>query len=632
MRATRLSVGLTLSLAAVVAGTNAGCGSSSGGSGGSAAAGVGSATASGTTSATTSGTTTTPGGTTTTPPTGPDTSPPVITLTSPTRGLHTTLNLVRVEGTVTDQTGVAYFIINGTPVLPGAGGAFLHVATLGAGLNVIELEAADPLGRRARTVLPVVSGAFLPEASDVSDALGARLNRSAFDAIERVAAQQLGGVSLATMIMAQNPLYSSSNFLGSLEVRATSASFGTPTLDLDPQAGGLGVRVELPAIDVRTRADVRVFGFIPIGTNLTVTADRAIVTARAVVTVAPGGVVTTTLQNVVVDLQNFRFDVSLIPGTGLENLARSAVRGLIERQIVNQVQTIVPREINKAIAGANGPITQVVLGRTVTLHLLPKAVTFDPAGCSVLCDGDMRMAPVAGLPTTPGSLFTAGAAPVHATTPAFHLSLNDDLLNRVGHAAWRGGLMNLRIDQAAAQTLGLPAWLPMDAFMLQVFFPQLIGRVNPQDPLELEVSSATPAMFKTLPVGQGLLEAGIGDLTVSIYVAPAGRPRELVLRVGTQVRVGIQPTLTSAAGATTLRVDVAGRPTIRTDVFETPLVAIDEVSVENFVDFILPPVIQLLPRAFSGFPLPMYPGLTPANVQAVQDGPMGDFVTVKGDL
>jgi hypothetical protein len=632
VRAHRLSVGLLLSLSAVVAGSNAGCGSGGGSSsGGSAAAGVASGTTSptpsSTTSGTSSGTTTTPGGTTTTPaPTGPDTAPPVITLTSPARGLHTTLNMVRVEGTVTDQTGVAYFIVNGTPVLPGANGAFLHVVTLGAGLNVIELEAADPLGKRARTVLPVVSGAFLPEASNVSDALGARLNRPAFDAIERLAAQQLGGVNLAAMIMAQNPLFSGSYGLANVDVRATSATFGTPALDLDPQAGGLAVRVELPAIDVSVRAEGRVIG-IPFGIPVQITADRAIVTARAVVTVAPGGVVTTALQNVVVDLQNFRFDIGGIP-TFLENLARTAVRDLIARQIVRQVETIVPQEVNRAIAGANGPITQVVMGRTVTLHLLPKAVTFDPDGCSVLCDGDMRLPAVAGLPTTPGSLFTTGAAPAHATTPAFHLSLNDDMLNRVGHAAWRGGLMNLLVDQTTAQTLGLPAWLPMDAFMLQVFFPQLIGRVNPLDPLELEVSSATPAMFRTLPAGQGLLEAGIGDLTVSIFVAPAGRPRELVMRVGTQVRVGIQ---TSLQG-TTLRVDVVGRPTIRTDVFETPLVALDEVAVENFVDFILPPVIQVLPRAFSGFPLPMYPGITPSNVQAVPDGPMGDFVTVKGDL
>lgn len=630
MRARHLSVGL-VSVGLLIAGTNAGCGGSSGGGSGrgsSTAAAISSASPTSTTSTTTAGTTT-PGTTTpgTSTPSGPDTAPPVITLTSPTRGLHTTQSMITVQGTVTDQTGVAYLIVNGTPVLPGAGGAFAHVLSLAPGLNVVELEAADPLGQRARTVLPVVAGAFLPEASNVTDALAARLNRPAFDAIERIAAQQLGGVNLAQMIMAQNPLFSGSYLVATVDVTATGASFGTPVLDLDPQQGGLAVSVELPAIDVSVRAAGRLLTLIPYGVNVNVTADRATVAATAVVNVAPGGVVTTTLQNTQVSLQNFRFDIGGIP-TFLENLARDGVRRLIESQVKKQVEQIIPAEVNKAIAGANGPITQNVLGKPVTLHFIPKAVVFDGNGCSVLCDGDMLMAPVPGLPTTPGSLATAGAAPGHGLTPAIHLSVNDDLLNRMGHAAWRGGLMNLLIDQARAQQLGLPAWLPMDAFMLQVFFPQLIGHVNPLDPLEIEVSSATPALFTTLPAAQGLLEAGVGDLTVSIYVAPAGRPRDLVLRVGTQVKVGVAPSMQG----NTLKVDVVGQPTIKTDVFETPIVALNELAVENFVDFVLPPVIQLLPRAFTGFPLPVYPGVNPTNVQATPDGPAGDFVTIRGDL
>lgn len=634
MRARPFTLGLASFTAALVA-VSTGCGgsSSSGGSNRSTAAAVSTATPSGTSSGSTAtaSSTTTAGSSSTTVPggaTGPASGPPLITLTSPARGLHTTQTTVLVEGTVLHQAGVAYFLINGQPVLPGAGGAFQQPVTLVPGLNVIELEAASARGERARTVLPVVSGTFLPEASAVTDALAVRLNRPAFDAIERVAAQQLGGVNLAQMIMAQNPLFSASNFFGSLDVNATSATFGTPVLDLDPQQGGLGVRVDLPSIRVRVRCEVRVFGAIPVNTNIDVTADRAVLTARAVVNVAPGGVVTTTLQNVVVNLTNFRFDVSLIPGTFLEDLARDAVRRMIEDQVRRQVEQVVPQEVNRAIAGANGPITQTVMGRQVTVHMIPKAVVFDAQGCSVLCDGDTRMTPFPGLPTTPGSLTTPGAPPAHPTTQAVHLSVNDDLLNRVGHAVWRGGLMNLAIDQAAAQQLGLPAWLPMDAFMLQVFFPQLIGRVNPLDPLELEVTSATPALFRTLPAGQGLLEAGVGDLTVSIYVAPAGRPRELVLRAGTQVLVGVAPSMVGS----TLRVDVVGRPTIRTDVFETPIVALDEIAVETFFDFILPPVIQLLPMAFNGFPLPVYPGISPSNVQAVPDGPQGDFVTIRGDL
>jgi hypothetical protein len=636
MRARSFTHGLAvLAALASFAGLHAGCGGGGGGGSASAASAVTSGTSASSTSGTTGATSSSTSGAatsgstasgTTPAPGGPDTSPPVITLTSPTRGLFTTQPLVRVEGTVVDQTGVAYLVVNGTPVLPAAGGAFLQVVPLTPGLNVIELEAADPLGHRTRTVLPVVSGQFTPEVQPIGDALAVRLNRPAFAAIERLAAQQLGGASLGQMIMAQNPLYQGNFTVADVQVNATSATFGQPALTLDPQQGGLRVHVELPSIDVRTRVTGHVLG-IPLGVNVSVTADRAIVDATAVVSVAPGGVVTTTLQNVAVSLVNFRFDIGGIP-TFIENLARAAVQRLVEAQVRRQVEQVVPQQVDQAIAGANGPITQTVLGHQVTLRLIPTLVTFDPQGCEVRCDGDLTAAPAPGLPTTPGSLSTPGAPPTFGTTPAVHLSLNDDMLNRIGHTAWRAGLMGLHIDQTAAQQLGLPSWLPLDVFMLQVFFPQLVGHVNPLDPLELDISSATPALFRTLPAGQGLLEAGIGDLTVSIYAAPAGRPRQLLLRAGTQVRVGVQPNM--ANNVVTL--SVVGRPTIRTDVFETPVVPLDEVAVENFLDFVLPPVVQVLPRVWQGFPLPVYPGLNPSNLQAVPDGPQGDFVTVRGDL
>jgi len=59
---------------------------------------------------------------------------------------------------------------------------------------------------------------------------------------------------------------------------------------------------------------------------------------------------------------------------------------------------------------------------------------------------------------------------------------------------------------------------------------------------------------------------------------------------------------------------------------------LDELAVENFVDFVVPPVMQLLAGSFSGFPLPTYPGIQPTNVDIAQDGPSGDFVTVSADL
>lgn len=618
-----LGLGLTLAVGAAFAG----CSDSSRGGHVPAARAVTAGVSSGQQSATASlGQASTAGRPATSAHHSGDHEPPQVLLTSPQRAAFTTQAFVTVQGTVTDATGIAFLLVGRDPVTVGAGGAFSHTLPLTPGLNVIEIEAGDPLANITRSAIPVISGQFTPAAQPVADAVAARLNRPAFDAIERVAAQQLGGVNLSQQIMAQNPLFSGSALGSSVEVNATGARFGTPVLDLDPQAGGLGVRAELPAVDVTTRAHGRVIG-IPYSTTVRVTADRAIVDATAVVDVLPGGVIQTRVQGTQVDLQNFRFDISNVPGF-LENLARGAVRRLIERQVRQQVETTVVTEVNRAIAGANGPITQTVLGRQVTLHVLPTAVAFDPQGLSVLAAGDLTLPAVAGLPPTPGSFTTPGAAPALGTGAAFRVAANDDLLNRIGHSAWRGGLMQFTLDQAAVQQLRLPAWLQLDAFLLQTFFPALIGVVNPGDPLEIELGAGAPPIFQTLPAPD-LLRADLGDLIVSIYVAPAGRPRQLVLRAGTQVGL---PLGVSIGAGNVIQVAVNGRPAIRTDVFETPLVALDARAVETLLDFVLPPVLQLLPRAWSGFPLPAVPLVQLRNLDLRRDGPAQDFVTLSGDL
>lgn len=561
--------------------------------------------------------------------TGPDRDAPVIALVSPTRGAFLAgQQHVGVEGTVQDASQVAYLLLNGLPVTLDAGNSFLEVLTLTPGLNVITLEAADTWGNRTRTALSVLAGDFLPTAQPVGDAVVARLNRPAFDAVEQVAAQQLGGPPLANMILQQNPLYTGSGGLATLQVDATSASFGTPRLELDPRAGALGVRAELPSVDVTVRAHGDVLG---IGYSLTtrVTATLAVLDAEAVVNVAQGQL-STQLHNVVVDLQGFNFDINNVPGF-LEALARDAVRRVVEREVQRQVEQVVPQEVNRALAGANAPITRTVLGRPVTLHLVPTAVSFDPDGASVRTDGDLVVTPPAGytpLPA-PGSLVTAGAAPTHPLTQAFHVSANDDLLNRVGHAAWQGGLLHLRIDQAlVAQQTSLPPWLQLDAFLLTTFFPSLAPHLNAADPIELEVSALTPPVFATRPA-PGLLEGGLGELSLAVYVAPAGRPRELVLEASLQVEAAMSARVTPA-GAIEVLVD--GRPVAITDVHTTPIAPLDETAVENLVDFVLPPALQLVARSLSGFPLPVLPGFTPSNLTIESDGPQGDFLTVRGDL
>ena len=77
---------------------------------------------------------------------------------------------------------------------------------------------------------------------------------------------------------------------------------------------------------------------------------------------------------------------------------------------------------------------------------------------------------------------------------------------------------------------------------------------------------------------------------------------------------------------------IAGQPLIRTDVTQMPMARFDPLGVENFIDFIIPPVLQVFARVWSGYPLPTHPALNLTGVDFLQDGPGLDFLTVQGDL
>jgi len=89
----------------------------------------------------------------------PDTAPPSITVTSPAmeRGVAVakTGKQTEIRGLVADESGVAWFKINGIEVNLNEKGEFSHPAFLSEGTNPFELQAADAYGNVARKTVTV---------------------------------------------------------------------------------------------------------------------------------------------------------------------------------------------------------------------------------------------------------------------------------------------------------------------------------------------------------------------------------------------------------------------------------------------------------------------------------------------
>ncbi len=611
-----------------------GCGNSGGGSrGGGASIAPSTSNAPRTTNPGTvgSGTRTTPPATPPAPIASLSKNGPTIVITAPQRGTFLTQPVAKVEGKVTDPVGVAMVTIQGNPITFSATGAFAEVIPLQPGLNTIVVEAFNKGYRGSKASLSVVHGQFRPDTQAIPDGLALRLNAQALDAIATAAASQLGGASLAAQIMARNPLYKNSiSALGltiaSAEVNCTSATFGNPSLKLTPIQGALAVHAEVPNVALTVNAHD--YGGIPFSITGNISALNARVDTQVVLT-AQNGVLVSTVQNTTCQLDGFKWGLNGFPSI-LTNLASSFIEKLIEDTVAKQVEQIVPKELNKALAGIATPFTQTVLGSQMSVLVAPSYVSQDAMGMTLRTDANVLMSPVPGYQpiTAPGSFYTGGAAPqLGGPTPGFAASLNQDLMNRMGHAMWRSGIMELEVSNGPASVVALPAFLKLDGAFVQAWIPELRGKFSPNDPIMIVLSPKLPPIFAPQSKPD-TVEVGLGEFDLSVYnVATAGK--QLIISIATHLKVRATAKVANNVVSLTVNPNVFCDSSLVT----CPLIpTLDANGVSNFIQFTIPPLLQIFSNTWSGFQLPVYPGLSPKNVDIDADGAQKSFTTVKGDL
>jgi hypothetical protein len=447
--------------------------------------------------------------------------------------------------------------------------------------------------------------------------------------VSQIAAQKLTGQMLAQGIMSKNPLFTCGvGFGNTLRIDATSASMGNPSLTLAPETGDLKVHVDIPLVNVALSETNTAF-YLP---NLsgTVSADHAILDAQVAIQVT-NGVVTTSIINDTVTFQNFDFAMngllSIITNIGF---VQNLIQNEVQSQISNMVKNTLPGEVNKMIAGATGqPLTMNLMGQPASFSVAPNSISIDSTGLNAGVDTDCSILPKTGyMPlTAPGSLLWGGSAPNNtASSPMFFASANGDLMNRAGYAAWKAGLVEFTVDSSPQSIVQLPSWLPLDMGLLQTFIPELQGKAPGSDQISLKISPQLPPVFAAQPA-PATIQAQVGDLQLQIWDSTTNT---LVLALSLHVKLGASMTIKANA---TFDAAVAGTPFIDCSLASSPLAPnVNTTGIDNLVGYIVPPVLNIVGGMWSGFPLPIYPGLIPTNVSMYQDGPQGTFVTASGDV
>ena len=429
---------------------------------------------------------------------------PSIEITSPVPGAAVTGPRVTVEGVVTDLgLGVAEVHVAGRTVPIDPSGVFRAEVDVTPGVETILVEAWDTTQRRRARHVSVVAGDLAAETDLLPGAAAIRASDAALDLIEPQVAQ---GVEAQRAQIVQQVL---ATRLGN-DTKMTGFRFGAVGADVDAIQGGARFTISIAdlAMDIEHKAKILfVFNTTKRGT---IRAQRLDIEGTAAISVQAGQPSVRMIQ-VVARTQGFS-----VPdwADGEEGNIR---RGL-EQSFAQAAAPAFDQALQAAFRTTAGTQAQTVAGKPVRVDWRLERLAFDDDGLTAVLGANVQADRVVNANGPTGSVARRRALPTlagggQAGSTNAGLALGEDLLARALHAAWRAGAMDMRLDAAAAQRMGVPA---LDTTALLLLAPELSQVVAPGLPVVLDVKATLPPTLTVNASGQHRL--ALGGLRVTTLV------------------------------------------------------------------------------------------------------------------
>jgi hypothetical protein len=605
-----------------------------------------------------------------------DSTGPSIRITYPPRGAELESSageVVTVTGTVVDAiSGVSSVSVNGATVALQAGGAFSHDLHAGFGLNTLEVVAVDGDSNSADLFSTYLWGDYTPQGQPHEDAVLARLNEGAIDAMETLLAGQISNGSIQSAISGQS--------LGNINgtpVVLSSVSIGNPVLDLDTFSGTpdgfLRVFAGFSPVSLAasvTRVSVPGFGFLNLYADATFSVSMSTFEAISDVelSVDSNNIIVadiisgSTLVNIDgTSINNDYFDTYVDWGCGSCNPdfsgwpwdwdldlvdcacvagedAANAVLGLLsdvlsflvnilfdlvdilidllepllEGVVAGLLESELAPIIEDALAGIEIVTDIDLMGVTISLDALPQEIDIDDYGMLIALESAVTAPLGPAAPNTLGALYdTESVWPTYSYTEDLHLSIGDGFLNQLLHSAWQGGVLNMTMDAAE---LGLDI--------------SQIDSILPLTQLELSMQPLLPPVVGPGPTGQ--MELSIGDLLINVTGDPGG-VSGLMMQLAVTVIADAQFTVDSENDIIFDFTD----PVLYMDfVHSDPWVVNGEVVenvMESVIDILIPNLIDTL-GGLGGFQMPELGGFAINSSAFVREAPPAAYLTMSGDI
>ena len=521
--------------------------------------------------------------------------PPVLKITSPQRSLiRDHAGAIDVTGTVTpsvDGSPVKKVMVNGVAATVNADGSFSAQLNLDAGATLITTIAEAKNGGKATDTRSVEAGQLRAPGSNIENAVTTAISKEAFAKIAGAGGTLLKSMDFKPMLTPLNPIAHTGDEGGEdcLFARGYVDDFKmtNATIQLVPVVGGISMSVKLDGVDVPGHARYAA-ACISGSSNLRVQASSVLVKGTLMIT--PDGMAgfKTDLKNETVQITGLNISASGIPGAVLDFFP---VESIVEKAAPIAAKLFMGPMMNKALGGLGGPKELNVLGKTISMQVVPSDIMFDADGGLITLD--MKML-IKGTESSKGFIFTDNGIPTMDPGQGLMIGLADDLANSMVSQLVATGMLNLSM-------------------------PAQGGTFN-----KTEIAMTSPPMISADPA-DGRMKLILPDMmaTFTLDGTPVGRAA-----INAKVDLKITPALNGYGVAIEL-----GKPEIHANTIEDEIpnnTMMTDEDLGKAVELCLDSQLASISALLGSIPLPALPaGIVMQNLSVTADD---GYVMVKGTL
>jgi hypothetical protein len=316
------------------------------------------------------------------------------------------------------------------------------------GINVVEVTAEDSHGDEWFQRHGVLAGAFAKPSGPVEDALRVRVNQPGLDSMADLAAGMITLNTINDAATGMNPVYTDSYGVWGWDAVTIGAdiayvAFSQPRIAIEPSAGELSLVVEIPHLEIGIYAYGDVIG-IDFDTNVYLYSSDAVISGTLEADVRRGKI-DVDLTESSVDLKDFSYDTTALPGDVESYILVDTIRAYIEDMLVTKIDEMVPPLLDETLSGLDPSFSTEMLGLQVDMAFTFAELDIDKDGLALDMDLDISV-PASGAHSGEGYLSSGGGEPDIDTHADVSGAMSDDLVNRVLYEAWAGGLLDLSMS------------------------------------------------------------------------------------------------------------------------------------------------------------------------------------------